>query len=129
MSIEDAIFDRLDNHSGLSGMVASRIYPDQAPQNPTVPYVTYRRISTGRVSLLATDTDISMPRFQMSAWSDDRDQAVAVAAQIRDAFQRYSGTNASIVILDSYLENEIDLYEPDTKLYQVIVDFEIWHRE
>ncbi len=129
MSIEDAVFNRLDGHAGLTALVASRIYPVMSPQNPTTPYVTYQRISTDRVSLLGEDTDIARPRFQISAWSTDRDEVVSVAAQIRDAFQRYSGTNASIVILDSYLENESDLYEPDTKLYQIPVDFEIWHRE
>ncbi len=129
MSIEDAIFDRLDNYAGLSALVASRIYPVNAPQNATKPYVTYNRISGVRESLLATDTDIATPRFQISAWSDDRDEVVSVAAQIRGAFQRYSGTNAGIVIMDSYLVNDVDLYEFEPKMYQVAIDFEIWHRE
>ena len=129
MSIEDAVFNRLDGHAGLTALVVSRIYPVQAPQNPTTPYVTYQRISTTRVSLIGTDTDIARPRFQVSAWSDGRDEAVSVSAQIRSALQRYAGTNSSIVILDSYMENEVDFYEPETGLYQVAIDFLIWHRE
>ena len=129
MSAEAGIYDRLSNFVGLTALVSTRIFPDIAPQDVDDPFVTYDRISTDRDSLLSADSGVVTARFQMSAWSQSKGTAIAVAAKIRAAYQRYTGTNASVVFLDSYLVNEVDLYDTATKYHQVALDFEIWHRE
>ena len=129
MSTEDGIYNRLSNYSGLTALVSTRIHPEPAPQNITDPFVTYQRISTERISNLGSDTGMVVSRFQMSAWSQTKDTSVSVAEQVRAAFQRYSGTNSSVVFNDAYISNETENYDPETEYHQVAIDFEIWHRE
>lgn len=132
MSIDTALFDRLSNHAGLSALVGAgsiaRIYPILAPQNVADPYVVYTMISNSAVGALAADTDFEIPRYQVSAWSQNVDTARAVGDQIKDALKRYSGTNDSVVIVDSLYVNRTELLDPDTYFYQNALDFEIWHR-
>jgi len=129
MSVEDGVFDRLSNYAGLSALVSARIYPYIAPQGVTDPYVVYRRISTSRLSNLGADTTMAVMILEIVAWSKNKDTAASVAVQIRAAFQRYSGTNSSIVFEDAYIINEEDFYDPETLYFHIPIDFEIWHRE
>lgn len=129
MSVEDGIYNRLSTFAGLTALVSTRIFPDIAPQNAVDPFVTYDRISTVVESNLVLDADVVASRFQMSAWSQTKGTAIAIAGQLRAAFKRYRGTNMSVVFLDAYLINESDLYDTETTYYQIALDFEIWHRE
>lgn len=129
MSIEESLFTRLSTHAGLSALVSARIYPLILPQKPTLPAVTYTRVSGERVSAMGADTVIARPRFQVSCFASTYASARAVAAQVRAALQRWRGTVGGVVIQDSFIESEIDLYEDDTKLYHTALDFEIIHEE
>ena len=128
MTIETALYDRLSNFAGLTSLVSTRIYPVQAPQSVTDPFVTYFLVTAAPVGALAADTDIEMPRFQVSGWSLSFDTAKSVGDQIKAALKRYNGTNDSVVIIDSVYLNRVDLHDPETDYYQDALDFEIWHR-
>ena len=128
MSIENAIYSRLSGYAGLSALVSTRIYPSLMPQDTTMPAVTYQRISGLPISLLSSDTDIIDARFQFSCFASTYDSGRAVVKQIRLALQRWSGTEATVTILDSLMENDTDLYDPDTMLHYPVVDFLISYR-
>lgn len=125
MTIEVALHDRMAGHAGLSALVSNRIYPLRMPQGVTFPAVTYHRVSSQPVSAFGADTGLEAARFQVSAWSDSRTPLAAhdVAVEIRAALQRFRGTQTGIVIQGIFLENQIDLYEPDTEVWQVALDF------
>ena len=128
MSIETALFDRLDNFAGLTSLVVSRIYPVNAPQGVTDPFITYQLISAVPIEALSASTDIETPRFQVSGWSVNYDTAKAIGDQIKAALKRYSGTNDSVVIIDSLFVNRTQIYDSETTYHQDALDFEIWHR-
>lgn len=132
MSIEAALVAELKAHAGLAALIGTRIYPLKLPQSATFPAVTYQRISGPRVSCMGGDS-LAHPRFQFDCWATGYLDALDVAAQVRAALQRTSGTigsgsnTASGVAI--YLINEIDDYEPDTEYYRVTLDFIVWHEE
>ena len=128
MAVEDAIYSRGTTHAGLSALIGLRLYPGLAPQNVAYPAVVYQRISAIPESLMTADTDILRERFQFTVLAEDYAGASVVAAQVKSAFQRWQGTEASVVIEDSFLAGDIDLYDPDTELHQRAIDFEIIHR-
>lgn len=128
-TVEKAVYSLLSGADGLAKLTNGRVFPIVAPQNVKRPFITYERSSTERVAALSNDTDVARGIFQISAWSDNRDEAVDVALQVRTIMQRYRGTASGIIIDDIYIQNEVDLYDSSTKLFQVSIDFEIWYRE
>ena len=127
--IEEALFTRLSGFAGLVALVAARIYPVVLPQDVTLPAVSYQRVSGPRTSAMGSDPGLSHPRFEVSAWSEDYLTAKTVKEQIRAALQRWRGTVSGVVVIDTFLLGERDLYDPATLLYHVPVDVVIHHRE
>jgi hypothetical protein len=129
MAIEAAIWTTLHGHSGLHALTGDRIYPGIAPEGAAVPYVTYRRVSGPREHAMGHDPGLASPRFQVDAWDDDYDGARAVADEVIDALQDWSGTVGTVVVNRSILEGDQDNYDAETERWQIAVDFIIWHRE
>lgn len=124
--IEQALYTRL---SGFAGLITVLIYPDILPQNAVLPAVTFQKITTERVSAMGSDTGIARARFQMDSWGRDYAGVKAVAAQVRAALQRFRGTIGSDEILEVFILNEVDLFEPDTLIFHTAQDYEVNHRE
>ena len=129
MSIEDAIVGRMTGYAGLAALVSSRIYAVQEPQNPTLPYIVFERVSSSKISLMSADTGVSEARFQFTCYGSTYTSARNVVEQVRQCWQRYSGTVSSVVILDTEIETDQDEFDPDTKEYYSIMDIMITHRE
>ncbi len=128
MTINNAIFSRLTGFAGLSALVSARIYPVNAPQDASMPYVTYQRISNFKIGLLGTDTDISEPRYQIDVYSASYVSCRDVADQVVLAMQRWQGIEAGVTVLDTTIENDSDLYDNELLTYNSSVDVIISHR-
>lgn len=129
MALEAALYTRLTAHAGTSAIVSTRVYPNVLPQRATLPAVTYRRISTNRPPAMGADSGVAEVRMQVDSWADSYSGVKALQAQVRSALQRYNATVGSEVILDAFIVNEMDLYEPEKNVHRVLTDFTIWHRE
>ncbi|MEW5921568.1 MAG: DUF3168 domain-containing protein [Bacillota bacterium] len=132
MVIEEALYAYLSSHVGLTALVGSRIYPLVMPQGTTLPAVTFSKVSGPRVHAMQHDAGLAYPRFQVSCWGSTYKQAKEVAAQVRAALQDFKGTMGGpggAEVSGVFLEDETDLYEPNTQIYHVALDFIIWHNE
>lgn len=131
MSIEAAIYSRASGHAGLSALVSSRIYPmGEVPQNPVLPFVAWRRISTQRQWAGGSDAAVVSARFQFDAVAASFIECRLLAAQIDAAFRRWRGTLAGTTVQDSLFETEIDLHEPDAGLsgeFHTAIDYRIFY--
>lgn len=128
--LEQVLFARLDSQVAL---VAHRIYPVEAPQNPTVPYITYQRISEQVESGMTQDHGLTHPTIQVDCWGATYPSTRAVAAQVRAALKRWRDLASNPVVEDSFLERSTDMgrdpAEPEPRLYRHSSDWLIWHRE
>lgn len=133
--IEQALYAILSGHAGLSSLVDNRIYPIVLPQGPLLPAVTYQRVSGEREETHDGPSGLARPRFQVSCWAqilpgvNAFDQARAVAEQVRLALDGYQGTAGGVQIEVIQLENEVDLFEPETQIFHSAIDFTVWHQE
>lgn len=137
MSIEALIYTRLSGFAGLTALVATRIYPNVAPQNVAPPYVVYRRITATRPGAMGADTGIVRARFQFDVFAGGTDavgaaqgfdDAAAVREQVRLALQRWRSAGPPVVQA-TFLDSQIDLYEDDTELHHLADDYEINYLE
>lgn len=131
MKLEEALFAHLKAHTGLSALVDSRIYPLVLPQPPTLPAVTYFKVSKVNKRTMASPSDsLKQVRVQLSCWANTYAKAKDVAEQVTVALQDYSGLMGGtdgVRVLDGNIINEQDLYEGDTGIYHIPIDVLILH--
>lgn len=132
MLIEQAILTALFANASVKGVVADRIYYVQAPQGVTAPYVVFFKVSGPRVHSHDGASGLAHPRFQFSCFAKTYAAAKQIAGYIQTVLQGYSGTlggTGGVTVRGCFYENETDLYEPDTGLFHIALDFYIWHKE
>jgi hypothetical protein len=110
--IENAIYQRLAAHSGLSALISARIYPQILPETPTYPAVTYWITGAPRETAMGSDPGIVHARVQVDAWGLTFAVARNVGEQVRAALQRWRGTLDGTEVLDSFIEDARD-QEPE----------------
>jgi len=115
MTVEADIF------SALQGLVSNRVFPDIAPLDTPLPYITFQQIGGEAIGYMDnTVPDAKNGRFQVDVWSQSRIQCAALALQIEAAMVQASVFQARPVGAPS------SQYEPDTKLYGSLQDFTVW---
>ena len=129
--IGQGIFARLSQQTGLTTIVSNKIYPNIAPSNSTVPYVTYHKISEGRIHAMRVDPGLASARIQVSSWSTGKAQVDSMARQTRLALQDYGGTTGGVTIQRIFFDGETEIsdLEPETvaPFYHIAQDYIVWY--
>lgn len=129
MSAEAALYGRLTNVSAVTALVGGRIYPIEAPQNPTLPMIVYHRIDTNYLENLNAATNNEMARMQLDCYETTKSAAVTLAAAVKTGLRRASGTFGGVTVEDIWIENMQSDIEPTLNNVRYIIDCIIWYRE
>jgi hypothetical protein len=105
----------------LSSSLSGRIYGGIGVQKPILPYVVYSRVVSLVENILAGNGNppINNTRMQIDVWASSYSSAQSTAAAIRTLMLGWATQNVS--------NGEQDLYEEDTRLHRVLMDYSIWH--
>jgi hypothetical protein len=133
MSVEKGIYKLLST-GAATNTVATRIYPQVAPQDAAYPFAVYQRISTEPVKQVVGPLGEARASCQISFYGQDYGALRDVADAVRAQLDGYNGTPAGSGTRFNrvYWENEHDVYEQPESGGQVGVhgiqqDFAIWH--
>lgn len=110
-------------------LAANRVYPVKLPQNFTLPAITYSKVSGVRVQSHDGPSNLAYPRFQISCWGNKYLAAKQLAEEVRQDMDCYSGAMGGTTVQVSRLINEVDFHNPEVGVYQIALDFYIWHTE
>lgn len=126
-AIEEVIVSELKAHSGLAALVGTRVYPSPLPQRPTLPAVTYQRISTLPIqSRDSAAAGFERTRFQFDVWASDVSGRSSVATELRNALATIrQASNPRVDV--TLLQDARDFYEADSGRYRAVLDAFIWH--
>lgn len=125
MSIEALVYGRLTTYSGITAIASTRTYPMKLGQYPTLPAVTYQKISNSEQKGTSTLKD---SRWQINCWSKEREngngysEAHSLAAQVKAAFEEWHDLDQTPGVLMARVVGELDDYDDDAKQYRVILD-------
>jgi hypothetical protein len=105
----------------LGPTFSSRVYGGIAAEKTLFPYVVYQRIISPIENILDGNGNppINQTRMQIDCWSQSYASAQAAAVLVRGLMKGWSVQNVEI--------SEQDLYEFDTRLHRVLMDYSIWH--
>lgn len=119
--LEPSIFSALTADATVSGLVGTRVYPLVLPQKAGLPAVSYLRVSGRQEMSLSGLSGLEAPRIQIDCWATTYAGAKALAAAVRAAMLSATAFKVGSV-------SDRDLYEDDTNVFRVSIDFSVWHR-
>lgn len=122
MSLESDIRTYMKTRTAITDIVGSRIYFQKLPQEAEFPLLVSNRISTTRTYSHSGDSNMTTPRIQYSCFAETYAAAKDLAEQIVSEMSGFKGTAGSSTIYSSFVENELDMLDPESKLYFIPVD-------
>lgn len=130
MSLSSALYAYLKNISGVSALVATRIYPLILPQDPTLPALTYQMLFEVRGHTLSGAYN-SNTTVQIDCYATTYTSAVALAVAVTSALDAYAGTmNSEQRVMSCFLKNRQDFLSGDELAidnYRIILQFALEH--
>lgn len=105
----------------LSPLLAGRLYPDTAPDQPTYPFATYQQVGgDSKWNLEGGTGSHRNARIQFNVWAKSRSQANTLAVQIE------STLSVSELIAEPFGAFTA-LHDDVLKVYGTRQDFGFWH--
>lgn len=115
MSDENTIISTINTATGYN-----RAYHDGLPANVTLPASVVQLVS-GPQMMTHDGPAFRVARYQISCWAETKAASLTLAAIIENVMTR----NMTAFEL-SLPENKLGIKDPETGLYQTILDFFVW---
>ena len=121
---ETLLISALEGDAAVTTHVGTRIYPLVLPQKPTLPAITFQRVSNVRINSFDAGGGIDNPLLQVDSWAATRKAARELAMEIKRVVEASTTLNAWLVSDAEFFEDDVD-----PKLYRVAQDFSTWVKE
>ncbi len=124
MVIEKDIVSYLLGQDEITNFIGTRIYPMHLLEGTDLPAINYMRISQER-DRSHNGNAMNRPILQFSCWAKSYITVKELAEALIAKLDNYSGyfANGKVTI---FHVNDRDLYEPDTGMYHIPTEFEIY---
>ena len=106
-------------HTGLTSIVGDRIAAMIMNEGEIRHYITYQMISSINPATLCGNSDQRQVRMQINCFSTNYSQTKQMSIEVQDAVESYAG-------FDVVLNGEQDLYDSNTKLFYVVIEYSVW---
>jgi len=109
---------------------AGEIYPTNAPENATKPYLVYMRITTTKLKTLNGLTGKEYLSFMFNIMAQKYSEMKSLTQKVEDFLVSLPGTQiGSYCIEDIDINNVHEQYEHELKINRGIIDFTIYFEE
>jgi len=125
--IEQGLTTRLTADSGLSGLIAGRVYALIAPQKVAPPFVVFTKISEVATGGYCAQDPMVQSVFQFDCYATTYLLATQVAAALRAALIDFRGPMGDAHVGSIRQEGEAQLLDPEPGLFRVSTTMFIWH--
>ena len=121
--IESALYTYITSDATVTGLIGTRLYPLDLPQEPTAPAATYLRVSTNPLYTHDGDAALDEVRIQIDSFDTTVLGAKTLAGAIRDRISGHNGDMEGTDVQSVFMDTEQDFGDPTTDLYRVSQDY------
>jgi hypothetical protein len=108
-------------YAALQGLAGGRVFPDVAPENTAVPYITYQAVGGEPVNFLSGEAPgKTNARMQINVWAKTRIEASELGAQVEDAIR------AATHLQPEVLTGRVATYDETTQYRGTMQDVSLW---
>lgn len=123
MSYRAKVRDTLLSDASVGAIVDTRIYALRAPQDVPTPYVLLSTISYESINTLAGRTGLETARVRCDLYGSSYNELVGESGLVEAICAALdAATDFSALFVFG-----TELFEDDTKLYHVVLDFSVWY--
>ncbi len=108
--------------TSITDIVSGRIHAIKLPKGAIFPAITYNVVSQVRTYSHSGDSSLTRPRIQYSCWAELIEDAKNLALALTDVLSGFKGTAGMADVQDSFVENEVDMWDAEARIYHVPVD-------
>lgn len=123
MALGEILFSRMTSEQTVSGLIGQRCYPLTLPQETPLPAVAYQADGWGDSQGSGA---LEQNRVRVAGWATSYAGAIGLAAALVTALDGYQAKSATPALINMALENRQEIFEPETGLYGVVLDFSAW---
>lgn len=105
--------------SAVTALVGTRIAAGMLPEGELRPYVTYSLITGERIPSMTDSGLMRHARIQLDCWSPSYKESKQIALAVEAAIE-------ASALFDCVFITDQDLYDNETKLHRVVVDYSVW---
>jgi len=130
MTIEAAINATLAAHSGITAIVGTKIYPGNAGQDATLPWLVFRNVSDNPAHVLGGLPTLTEARFEFTAYAATYKQAAEISGQVKLCLRGFTGVmggTGGVNVSACLDQGGPNAYEGDPKVFLSSTDFMISH--
>lgn len=102
-------------HQALSG-ITDKVTPLMLPQNATYPAITYFNVTPVPINHLKGESDTQNARIQVDIWAESYSEVKSLYLEVK----------TSMSAISSLFLGANEVYEDETKLYRLSLDFSVW---
>lgn len=125
--IRDAIYTILSADAGLTALT-TQISHGLANQEEIMPYVTYLVYDTDPNPTKDTLSETDVVYLSVNCVSQNNRNCVSIAEAARSALDGYAGTVSGVTIQSITFTKMRDNWIPSAKAFQLVADFQIFHK-
>lgn len=126
MTIEEGLRAHILAISEITALIGDRVYADEAPLNPEVPFIVVQRISTTPTRALQR-VIAQRVRMQVDCWSDRKAQVLTLTKLLRASFSG-RGKVGQMDVIDAIAEDERSDRNTVFELYRQQIDVFFIHK-
>ncbi len=119
----EALYDYLTTHAGLSALVGTRIYPLRLPEGAVYPCIRHQEITLTPTMAHDGDRRFDHTREQFDVYAETMLGAEAAAEQVRLALNGQGFTVGTVTVETATMANRLEDYSLTLKAYKIILDF------
>ena len=97
MTVDSIIFGILNGNSAVTGVVGSKIFPSQAPQTTSFPFIVFETISTMPNNTKSGPSEMDQYRIQVTTLAKENNQANDIADKVRSALDYYKSGDVQLI--------------------------------
>ena len=119
------LYNYLTSCLTISYTIGNRMFPLLAPINTVKPYIVYHKVSESRGYTLKGYNSTRVIRYQISVYAETYKSATELSSLIKTALEDWIDVKIDVLTV----ENEIDLLDPEAKLYHTAIDFILTYKD
>lgn len=130
MSFSTDLFAFLTADETLAGLIATRLYPDVMPATNAWPgcSMVYKGINGLKEQSNDGDSNLRRQSVQFDVYSRSREDIGTVMDRLSALLLPLKGSMGSTSVGAVFHVHDSSNFEPETRLFRGIVEFEFWHQ-
>lgn len=129
MEIEEVITEYLLSQPAVTTLISRRFFFEELPQGTELPAVICIKVSDIKGHLLACQSELERPVFQLTALAKTKAEVRRVANTLKTALSDYQGDMSGLYIQKIELQNELSSLDTSSdglvRVYTEDLEFEI----